>query len=223
MLTALNLANFSEFGLIVAAIGVGNGWLDGRWLVIIALALSFSFVLASLFAALEHRLYARFEHLLLPFESDTRLAEDQIETPGDTRILIFGLGRTGSNAYRAMREQEGDSVCGVDYDAERVAYYRRLGWRVIRGDATDADLWREIDKVRVTMVMLALPSFNENLAAIGTLRAAGYTGFVAATAHFDDERARLEAAGADVAFNIFAEAGAGFAAHARVGLEQVAR
>ena len=223
MLTALNLSNYSEFGLIVAAIGVTNAWLSNEWLVIIALALSFSFIYASIFSSMEHRLYARFEHLLLPFESDTRLAEDEIVTPGDAEVLIFGLGRTGGNAYRAMREDYGDRVCGVDYDQTRVDAYKKLGWRVIRGDATDADFWRAIDHQQIRMVMLALPSFNENLAAVKELRSAGYPGFIAATAHFDDERARLESAGADAAFNIFAEAGAGFAAHARSSYESPRR
>ena len=35
---SLNLANYSEFGLIVGAIALANGWLSGDWLVIIALA-----------------------------------------------------------------------------------------------------------------------------------------------------------------------------------------
>jgi predicted Kef-type K+ transport protein len=46
-LTSLSLANYSEFGLIIGAAGVANGWLATEWLVIFALALSITFVLAS--------------------------------------------------------------------------------------------------------------------------------------------------------------------------------
>lgn len=43
MLGSFNLGNFSEFGLIVAAVATYKGWLPPEWLVIIAVALSFSF------------------------------------------------------------------------------------------------------------------------------------------------------------------------------------
>ncbi|MCW8832620.1 MAG: cation:proton antiporter, partial [Colwellia sp.] len=39
-LSALSLSNFSEFGLIVAAISVTSGWLTNDWLVILALAVA---------------------------------------------------------------------------------------------------------------------------------------------------------------------------------------
>jgi len=32
-LSSLSLANFSEFGLIVGAVGVSAGWISGQWLV----------------------------------------------------------------------------------------------------------------------------------------------------------------------------------------------
>ncbi len=37
----------SEFGLIVGAIALANGWLSGDWLVIIALALTMTFIVAA--------------------------------------------------------------------------------------------------------------------------------------------------------------------------------
>lgn len=40
MLASFNLGNFSEFGLIVAAVATSKGWLPPQWLVIIAVALS---------------------------------------------------------------------------------------------------------------------------------------------------------------------------------------
>ncbi|MFT5442941.1 MAG: glutathione-regulated potassium-efflux system ancillary protein KefC, partial [Myxococcota bacterium] len=47
MLGTLNLTNYSEFGLIVAAIGVANGWIANDWLVAIAIATSISFMVAT--------------------------------------------------------------------------------------------------------------------------------------------------------------------------------
>jgi predicted Kef-type K+ transport protein len=46
-LTSFNLANYSEFGLIVGAAGVSGGLINPEWMVIFALALSLTFIIAS--------------------------------------------------------------------------------------------------------------------------------------------------------------------------------
>ena len=48
LLSTINLSNFSEFGLIVIAIGVSNQWIGGQWLIIMALVISFSFVVSAI-------------------------------------------------------------------------------------------------------------------------------------------------------------------------------
>jgi predicted Kef-type K+ transport protein len=50
LFTSLSLANFSEFGLIVAALGVTQGWLPVEWLIVVAMAVSVSFAFASPFS-----------------------------------------------------------------------------------------------------------------------------------------------------------------------------
>jgi hypothetical protein len=52
------------------------------------------------------------------------------------------------------------------------------------------------------------------------LRSKGFTGTIAATALFDDEIPDLEKAGVDAAFNLYGEAGLGFADHANELLEK---
>jgi predicted Kef-type K+ transport protein len=47
VLATLSLTNYSEFGLIVAAIAATAGWLSDEWLVVISLAVAGSFVLAA--------------------------------------------------------------------------------------------------------------------------------------------------------------------------------
>ena len=61
--------------------------------------------------------------------------------------------------------------------------------------------------------MLALPRVSTSLAVIAELRKAGYCGPIASIARYPDEVQELEEAGIESTFNIFSEAGAGFAAH----------
>ena len=50
LLNAITLANFSEFGLIVAALGASQGFLSVDWLLVFAIAVSISFAAASPFS-----------------------------------------------------------------------------------------------------------------------------------------------------------------------------
>ncbi|MFQ5938237.1 MAG: cation:proton antiporter, partial [Acidiferrobacterales bacterium] len=92
LLASLSLANYSEFGLIVAAIGVANGWITGDWLAIIAIALSVSFVLASPLNVAAHSIYAHYGEPLRRFETASRLPEEQPIKPGAAEVAIFGMG-----------------------------------------------------------------------------------------------------------------------------------
>ena len=85
-LATLSLANYSEFGLLVATIGVRNNWIGPEWLITIAIALSISFIVASPLNTAAHRIYERFCKRLQRFESKTRLPDDQPLDPGNAEI-----------------------------------------------------------------------------------------------------------------------------------------
>jgi predicted Kef-type K+ transport protein len=214
LLATLNLSNYSEFGLIVAAIGVANGWLDADWLVIISIALSWSFVIASRLTRRDDKIYSRYRPLWQKYQRKERLPDDQPMDTGSVRIAVFGMGRVGTGVYDKMYELRGDSVAGIDFNAERVRKHRKEGRNVMLGDPSDADFWELVEPVPgIDLVMLALPTLAANLDALGQLREIGFTGRIASTAHYPDEEAKLREAGATVVFNFYAEAGAGFASH----------
>lgn len=214
LLASLNLGNYSEFGLIVAAIGVSNGWMNAEWLVIIAIALSFSFVIAASLNKIDDKLYSQFRSFWMKFQSKERLADDMLlDTLGST-IAIFGMGRIGSGAYDKVRERHGETVVGIDFDSERVKGHQLKGRKVLYGDPSDADFWEKIEQDHnIELVMLALPNLQANLAALEQLQRISFPGRIAATARFPDEVKLLKQSGATAVFNIYTEAGVGFADH----------
>ncbi len=222
LLASFSLANYSEFGLIVAAVGAAGGWFGNEWLVIIGIALSITFVVASPLNTAAHSIYARFAERLRPFETTARHPEELPVDPGEAEIAIFGMGRVGTGAYDAMRERYGDIVIGIDYDAATVREHQGAGRNVIQGDATDPDFWeraKERRRGKVRLVMLAMPQHKANMDAAKFLAREKYLGFVSATAQFRDEVEALEKAGVHAAFNFFEGAGAGFAGHVAERLE----
>ncbi|MBA1333564.1 hypothetical protein QQ73_21860 [Candidatus Endoriftia persephone str. Guaymas] len=64
--------------------------------------------------------------------------------------------------------------------------------------------------------MLALPNLAANLDALEQLREISFPGRIAATARYPDDEEELRQSGATAVFNIYTEAGAGFADHVEV-------
>ena len=85
---------------------------------------------------------------------------------------------------------------------------------MLLGDPSDADFWDRIAQLHtIELVMLALPKLSTTLSVLEQLEAAQFSGRVAATARYPDEVDALNDAGAATVFNIYTEAGTGFATH----------
>jgi predicted Kef-type K+ transport protein len=214
-LTSLTLSNYSEFGLIVAAIGATSGWIGPEWLTIIAVALSASFVLAAPLNTNSHDYYERLGPRLHLMESSRRLPAEAEIDPGNADVLIIGMGRVGSGAYDTLAAEQGRRPVGIDADADMVRYHRSQGRNVIQGSATDPDFWHRLRcrSGSFRMVLLAMPQVSENIFAARHLKSEGFPGVIGAIAKFRDDEPALQSAGVDRVFNLYAEAGAGFAQH----------
>lgn len=211
-LTAINLANYSEFGLIVCSVSVAQGWLASEWLVIMALAVAVSFIFSTLININAHLVYARWKSFIKYFENPLRLPEDQFVQPTAAEVLIIGMGRVGTGAYNTLTERlHKHHVWGVDADRKRVDRHAQSQRQVILGDAEDAGFWDNVRLDSIKLIMLAMPSHQDMLEVVKQLQLTGFQGKVAGIARYADERKQLLDAGVDVVFNLYAEAGAGFA------------
>ena len=214
LLATLNLTNFSEFGLIVAAIGVSNGWIDTFWLIVVAIALTLSCALSAGLNVTAHQIYARHRKLWDRLQKTRRLADDQPLDIGGATTAIIGMGRVGTAAYDQMHQAFGGAVVGVEIDPVRVERQQSSGRHVLLGDPTDADFWDRVQAAHtLELVLLALPNLASNLAVLDQLNTSSSYCRVAATARFPDEVEVLRKAGASSVYNLYAEAGSGFAAH----------
>jgi hypothetical protein len=209
MLAALGLTPYSEFGLIIAAVAADKGIIDASWMVILAVAMGVSFIPLSAFNQHAFALYRRVRASLTRLERSTLIPPERSVPVTDAEALVFGMGRVGTAAYDTIKAQLGEAVVAFDVDDEVVAAQQVAGRRVFEESATDADFWERlhVDRQQVRLIILAMHSHEENLAAIQQLRLEGFTGHVAATAYFDDEVGALEAAGADQVYHISRGAG----------------
>lgn len=218
-LSSISLANFSEFGLIVGAVGVRKGWLSAEWLVIAAISLSVTLLLAARINSAAHALYERFAGVLHTFETHSQLPRDVYSQVAGAQIAVFGMGRVGSSAYAVLRKRFGDVVVGFDSCDRVVDDHLKQERKVHLGDPTDADFWdgveraKKVDQEEFRLVVLAMGKHSANLEAARRIRHHDSQLFVAATARHDDEVEELKDEGVTASYNLMTEAGSGFAEH----------
>ena len=208
---SLNLANYSEFGLIVGTIAVANGWLSGDWLVIIALALTLTFIVAAPLNVRASKIRQAIGANLTRFETAIPLPEDAPIDAGDARIAIVGMGRIGTGAYDSLNAQYGGQLLGIDTDADTVARHQAAGRNVIQADATDQEFWARTGEGKVQVALLALPVFEQNLGVARSVRERHIQGHMFAVVKHPEEVEKLQAAGVEATWNLYSEAGSGFA------------
>ena len=209
-LTSLTLATFSEFGLIVASIGVNNGLLSNEWMVMLAVAVAMSFTVSAPLNRYAHEIYSFLENFLHRFESTKRHPDDEPINIGNSHVLVVGMGRVGCGAYDLVAKKQ-KRVIGLDSDPIKVEQHRKQGRRVLYADAEDPGLWSNLQLGGVHTVMLAMPELSAKILATKELRKIGFTGIITTTVIYDDEVEQLEAAGANYIYNYYDGVGTSFA------------
>ncbi|MFO7602674.1 MAG: cation:proton antiporter family protein [Gammaproteobacteria bacterium] len=209
-LAGLSLATYSEFGLIVASMGVSNGWLSKEWMVLLAITVAISFAITAPLNRYSHSLYSLLGGFLRKFESARRHPDDEPISIGHSNVMVMGMGRVGTGAYDLLSEQQ-VRVIGLDSDPMKVEQHRKQGRRVLYADAEDPGLWANMNLEAVQTVLLAMPELDAKVMAARQLRKLGFTGTITTTVVFDDEITPLKAAGADLIYNYYNGIGASFA------------
>ena len=215
--TSLALANFSEFGLIVASIAVAKNLIPSDWLVAIAIAVSITFIISAPLNSKAHKIYSNLKDYLRKFETKNRLIYDKAFDIGDAEILVLGMGKLGLSVYNQLIKIPGRKVLGLDYNYDVVQKLKKEGKIIQQDDASDSEFWERTFETsnhhNVRLIMLCMNDHKSNIFAIEQLKMTSFNGNIAAIARFEDERKQLEKMNVDAVYDIYSEAGYGFANH----------
>ncbi len=211
VLSSLTLANYSEFGLIVGAIAVANGWLTDDWLVIVALALTMTIIMAAPINMRAARIYESIKETSKKFETRSLLPEDKPVNTGGAKIAVVGMGRLGTGVYDTLEPDYGNLLIGIDINAETVAQHEQAGRNVIQADVTDDEVWDRSTGTTIEIAILALQKHAENLSVVQRVHSRNMQAKLFAIAGHPEEVAQLKEAGAEAAWDLYSEAGTGLA------------
>ncbi len=220
LLAGLTVAQISEFSLIFMAMGLALGHVAEASLGLVTLVGMVTIALSTYMIMHSHRLAAWLDRPLRVFERATphRETEDagEVEAKGPPRadVVLFGLGRFGSNIAERLRAR-GLSVLGVDFDPEVVRAWCRAGHPAVYGDSSDPELVASLPLSHARWVVSAAPAVtgaltheDHRLALLDALRELKFQGQVAVTAHGRGEVEGLQARGANLVLLPFQDAAA---------------
>jgi len=207
-LAGLTVAQISEFSLILGALGITLGHIDKEALGLITLVGLITIGLSTYLILYSHPLYNLLSRWLKIFERAIPRREISAEGVQTTRaldVILFGLGRYGSNLAHNLRER-GLQVLGVDFNAATVAAWQKKGFEALYGDAEDPEYPGTLPLGQARWVVSTLPERDVNLALLDSLSHYGFSGQRAVTAHNPVDAEMLKDSGADLILLPFAAA-----------------
>lgn len=205
-LAGLNVAQISEFSLILAALGLSLGQIDEETLGLITLVGLITIGSSTYLIMYSHEIYERIGAVLNIFEKSSpyrEISDDEVKTESFD-VIIFGLGMYGNNIARAL-EENGFKAFGVDFDPRAVKRWNKKGRKAQYGDADDPELM-EILPGKTQCIISTLPDKQINLALIKYLKQGNYKGKIAVTSYYGRTAKELELAGADLILLPFVDA-----------------
>jgi hypothetical protein len=210
--TGLTMGQISEFSLILAALGLSLGHIDRQAMGLITLVGLITIGLSTYMILYSQWLYERLTPALRFLNFASLRAEDlpggagqAYKPPVDT--IVFGLGRYGRNLAQEL-QRLGRSVLCVDFDPERVRYWRDRGLAALYGDLDDTELFPILPLADAQWVVSTIPERDKCLVLLHALEHNKFAGRTALTADTMQHREFLLAAGADVVLLPFRDAAA---------------
>ena len=208
----LSLANYSEFGLITAAIGVKMGLIDIQWMIILALSMSFSFLLASPLNTMSHKIFDKYKSLFIKLNTKKIHPDDEPVNMGDAKVIICGMGHVGRAAYHQLTAEFGNRVIAIDYDKDVVSKFADSNKNIVWGDSTDSNFWQNAKMPDVEFLLLTMGDHASNQNTVSALsNCKHHNFFIGAPGHYIDEITELKDAGVSFVYNYNSRAGAEFA------------
>jgi Kef-type K+ transport system membrane component KefB len=206
-LAGLTVAQISEFSLILAALGVRVGHIDDSILGLVTMVGLITIGLSTYLILYSGPIFRRLSPFLSVFERKELHPGEEFHrtSEGDIDVILYGAGRHGQLIARSLMER-GEDVLVVDLDPDALDRCRKGGINVIYGDAEDPEFLLSVPFDKAQWVVSTVRGLDVNLALLHGLRAVGFEGKVAFTAHDPIESARLREEGVDVVIAPFAVA-----------------
>ncbi len=165
-LTGLNLAQISEFSLILVVLGSKLGQIPQTVVSLVTLVALISFTFSTYMINDSNSLYRRFGKYTSIFEwgkgKEEKLGSEEIF---ENHVILIGGTRMGTTILDAL-EHTDDPLVVVDFDPEIVKKLQQKGIPSIFGDIVDTDIQERVNLAKAKLVISTLTDLEDNMLLI---------------------------------------------------------
>jgi Kef-type K+ transport system membrane component KefB len=163
-LAPLNIAQISEFSLVIVALGVSFGHVDQSLMTIILFTLMITFTASTYMISYSHKLYLISERIL----KKIGFKDIQIEEKGEPEagakhaypIIFLGFYKIASSLLLALEEQDPamkEKILVIDFNPEVCQELNRRGIKCLFGDLANTGTLTEAGLEKARLVVSSIP------------------------------------------------------------------
>lgn len=168
-LSGINVAQISEFSLIIVALGHRLGDLSSADVSLVTSIAVITIFVSSYYISYGDKIYKFFRPFVKNFEFRKKLVEElPPETHLKNHIVLVGVHRMGSGILEALTSSGADFVA-IDFDPVVVKKLTASGVPVVYGDIDDIDIQERVGLKDASVVISTVPGFKNNLAIVKLL------------------------------------------------------
>jgi len=195
-MTAVSLAQLSEFSLIIGAIGVSMGVLDTSLFSTIILATIITMSATPYLINYKDSLYKILKYPVsilkfLPIKENL-----EYELKGDKEIILIGAHRMGAVLLKELMPNK-EKLLVIDYNPEIINALIKKKISCIYGDLCGPELLGKINMKKTKMIISTVPNYEDNLHLLKMIKRENRNIKVIVTGARISEAKRLYAEGAD--------------------------
>jgi Kef-type K+ transport system membrane component KefB len=169
--TAVNLAQVSEFSLIVVFLGQRIGQIPSSVVSLVTITAVVSYVVSNYLISHLNSIYKGYQHYFDLFESE-HVHKDHIGTSLKltNHIVLIGAHRIGSNILDALEDLEAE-VLVIDFNPEVIALLKkRENIQSLFGDISDKEIQEHAQLETAKLIISTIPNMEDNLFLLDALK-----------------------------------------------------
>ena len=207
LITSIDLAQLSEFSLVLAAIGVTLGHIGKDIMALILYSMAVTAVMSSYFVKYNHSIFHAFDKLMTRIGFKPAMGHDDDDSGRKSHakdVIVLGYHRGTQALFDILSRRNPrllQEILVVDFNLEVVKELRKKGMATVLGDVSSIDTLRhagvENAKIILSTIPDALLKGTTNAKLVRTCRELSPDAFIVAMAEFKDQIAQLKRAGAN--------------------------
>ncbi|NUN70461.1 MAG: cation:proton antiporter [Bacteroidetes bacterium] len=203
-ITSLNLAQISEFSLVIAALGIGYGHVREELVALLIYAMAFSSIISSYAIKYNHQVYTFYERVIRGIGlRSAQEKDDAAEGHGGHPIVILGFHRAARALVNRIKEHNPSmlqKVLVIDFNTEILREVNAEGMTGIFGDISSYDTLQHTHVGSASMIISTLPDLllkgTSNKQIVKLCRMLSPSAVIIATADTTAQAEELRSAGA---------------------------